>query len=108
MLFFQQQIQIANQANPQAATTQPQQRLMRPVMPNNPGLRHLLQQVSLIIKTFMSVSLLYDFKQPQFRQMTMQQMGNTGPRQMGQQMPNASGNQQATFDDVTNFDFNIM
>lgn len=41
--------------------------------------------------------------------MTMQQMSNAGPRaQMGQQMANASGNQTATFDDVTNFDFNIM
>lgn len=49
MLFLQQLRQIANQANSQAATTQPQQRMMRPVMPNNPGLRHLLQQVSLQI-----------------------------------------------------------
>lgn len=52
MLFFQPQRHIANQANPQAATTQPQQRLMRPVMPHNPGLKHLLQQVSLLISLF--------------------------------------------------------
>lgn len=38
------QRQMANQGNPQAATAQQQQRLMRPVMANNPGLRHLLQQ----------------------------------------------------------------
>lgn len=83
---------------------------MRPVMPNNPGLRHLLQQVSLkILDKFMMSNLLLKLQQPQFRQMTMQQMGNAGPRpQMGQQMPNASGNQPATFDDLTNFDFNII
>ncbi|KAJ8943634.1 hypothetical protein NQ318_005635 [Aromia moschata] len=84
--------QIANQGNAQAATAQQQQRLMRPVMPNNPGLRHLLQQ------------------QPQYRQqlINMQQMGGSGPRpQMGQQMPNAGNAQQNTFDD-SSFDFNII
>lgn len=45
MNHFQQRQQMANQNNPQAATAQQQQRLMRPVMANNPGLRHLLQQV---------------------------------------------------------------
>lgn len=41
--------------------------------------------------------------------MTMQQMGNSGPRpQMGQQMPNSTGNQPAAFDDVSNFDFSII
>lgn len=57
----------------------------------------------------MSLALLLTFQQPQFRQMTMQQMNNSGPRaQMGQQMSNATGNQTGTFDDVTNFDFNII
>ncbi|CAG9861461.1 unnamed protein product [Phyllotreta striolata] len=89
MLENQQRQQIANQGAPQSATAQNQQRLMRPVMPNNPGLRHLLQQ------------------QPQYRQLiNVQQMGGNGPRtQMGQQMPNPSGNQQNTFDEVGNFDF---
>ncbi|XP_023012280.2 mediator of RNA polymerase II transcription subunit 25 isoform X2 [Leptinotarsa decemlineata] len=84
--------QMANQANSQAATATPQQRMMRPVMSNNPGLRHLLQQ------------------QPQYRQlMNVQQMGGNGPRpQMGQQMPNAAGGQQNTFDEVGPFDFNII
>ncbi|KAJ8922602.1 hypothetical protein NQ315_007633 [Exocentrus adspersus] len=84
--------QMANQGNTQAATAQQQQRLMRPVMANNPGLRHLLQQ------------------QPQYRQqlLNMQQMGGNGPRsQMGQQMPNAGNNQSNSFDD-TGFDFNII
>ncbi|XP_045479240.1 mediator of RNA polymerase II transcription subunit 25 [Harmonia axyridis] len=88
------QQRMANQVNQQAANTQQQnqQRMMRPVMSNNPGLRHLLQQ------------------QPQYRQQQIigiqQQMGNSGPRppQMGQQMPNP-GSAQNTFDDVPNFDF---
>lgn len=41
---------MANQGNPGGPTVQQQQqqqqpRMMRPVMSNNPGLRHLLQQV---------------------------------------------------------------
>lgn len=41
---------MANQGNPGGPTPQQQQqqqqpRMMRPVMANNPGLRHLLQQV---------------------------------------------------------------
>ncbi|KAG5897917.1 hypothetical protein JTB14_014033 [Gonioctena quinquepunctata] len=91
MLENQQRQQMANQGNPQAAGATPQQRLMRP-MSNNPGLRHLLQQ------------------QPQYRQLiNVQQMGGNGPRpQMGQQMSNAPGGQQNSFDEVAPFDFNII
>lgn len=39
----QQQRQIAPQGGPQGAPQQ--QRMIRPVLANNPGLRHLLQQV---------------------------------------------------------------
>lgn len=43
---------MANQGNPGGPTPQQQQqtRMMRPVMANNPGLRHLLQQVKAINK----------------------------------------------------------
>lgn len=80
------QQRMANQS--QQANAQ-QQRMMRPVMSNNPGLRHLLQQ------------------QPQqYRQqlMGMPNMGG-GPRgpQMGQPMQNPGGNQ-VQFEDVGNFD----
>lgn len=92
MLENQQRQQIASQSvqgAPQSATAQSQQRLMRPVMSNNPGLRHLLQQ------------------QPQYRQLiNVQQMGGNGPRtQMGQPMSNPGGAQQNSFDEVGNFDF---
>ncbi|KAH0811821.1 hypothetical protein GEV33_010975 [Tenebrio molitor] len=83
-----QQQRMASQGNQQAANAQQQQRMMRPVMGGNPGLRHLLQQ------------------QPQYRQqlMNMQQMTGNGPRpQMNQQMPN-SGNNQQSFDEVP-YDF---
>ncbi|KAK9886904.1 hypothetical protein WA026_019161 [Henosepilachna vigintioctopunctata] len=88
------QQRMANQANQQANNPQQQnQRMMRPVMSNNPGLRHLLQQ------------------QPQYRQQQIigmqQQMPGNGarpPPQMGQQLNNQGGGQN-TFDDVTNFDF---
>ncbi|XP_019877940.1 mediator of RNA polymerase II transcription subunit 25 isoform X2 [Aethina tumida] len=76
--------------NPQPNLGQQQTRMMRPVMTNNPGLRHLLQQ------------------QPQYRQqmINMQQMGTNGPRpQMNQQMPQQGNNQTASFDEVSNFDF---
>ena len=36
---------MGNQGGPQAASMPQQQRMMRPVMANNPGLKHLLQQV---------------------------------------------------------------
>ncbi|XP_056630408.1 mediator of RNA polymerase II transcription subunit 25-like isoform X1 [Diorhabda sublineata] len=93
MLENQQRQQIAAQnvqSTPQAATSQPQQRLMRPVMSNNPGLRHLLQQ------------------QPQYRQLiNVQQMPGSGSRtQMGQQLQNPAGSQQTNFDEVGSFDFN--
>ncbi|XP_044255360.1 mediator of RNA polymerase II transcription subunit 25-like isoform X3 [Tribolium madens] len=84
-----QQQRMANQNNPQAGTAQQQQRMMRPVMGANPGLRHLLQQ------------------QPQYRQqlMNMQQMAGNGPRpQMNQQMQNSGNNQQSGFDEVS-YDF---
>ncbi|CAG9766643.1 unnamed protein product [Ceutorhynchus assimilis] len=87
---------MAAQGNPQVPqpNNPQQQRMIRPVMNNNPGLRHLLQQ------------------QPQYRQqiINMQQMGNNGRGQMGQQqMPNPQGQGQPNqFDDVSNFDFNIM
>ncbi|XP_066150822.1 mediator of RNA polymerase II transcription subunit 25-like isoform X1 [Euwallacea fornicatus] len=85
---------MAAQSNPQMQQTNaPQQRMIRPVMTNNPGLRHLLQQ------------------QPQYRQqlINMQQMGNSGRGQMGQQqMANSQGGQPNQFDDVSNFDFNMM
>lgn len=38
----------------------------------------------------------------------MQQMGNNARGQMGQQMANSQGGQPNQFDDVSNFDFNIM
>ncbi|KAL1509767.1 hypothetical protein ABEB36_004453 [Hypothenemus hampei] len=83
----QNNLQVQQTNNPQ------QQRIIRPVMANNPGLRHLLQQ------------------QPQYRQqlISMQQMGNNGRGQMGQQqMQNAQAGQPSQFDDVNNFDFNMM
>ncbi|CAH1159965.1 unnamed protein product [Phaedon cochleariae] len=90
MLENQQRQQIANQGNPQVAAQQQPQRLMRPSMSNNPGLRHLLQQ------------------QPQYRQLiNVQQMGGNGARpQMGQQMPNSQPGQMGTFDEVAGFDLN--
>lgn len=45
-MFKQQQRQIGGApGNPQPNLGQQQTRMMRPVMTNNPGLRHLLQQV---------------------------------------------------------------
>ncbi|XP_050304087.1 mediator of RNA polymerase II transcription subunit 25-like isoform X1 [Anthonomus grandis grandis] len=88
---------MAAQGNPQVPqpNNPQQQRMIRPVMTNNPGLRHLLQQ------------------QPQYRQQILnsmqQQLGNNGRGQMGQQsMSNAQGGQPNQFDDVSNFDFNMM
>ncbi|KAH1026501.1 mediator of RNA polymerase II transcription subunit 25 [Dendroctonus ponderosae] len=85
---------MAAQGNPQVPqpNNPQQQRMIRPVMNNNPGLRHLLQQ------------------QPQYRQqmINMQQMGNNARGQMGQQMANSQGGQPNQFDDVSNFDFNMM
>lgn len=101
---------MANQGNPAAATTQQQQqpRMMRPVMANNPGLRHLLQQVYyLLVITDGCCNLVFIVQQPQYRQMMgMQGMGGNAQRPpMAQQMPNAGNNPQNTFDDVNNFDF---
>ncbi|KAF7285039.1 mediator of RNA polymerase II transcription subunit 25-like isoform X2 [Rhynchophorus ferrugineus] len=83
----------ANQQVPQPNNPQ-QQRIMRPVMSSNPGLRHLLQQ------------------QPQYRPqlINMQQMGgNNGRAQMNQnQMGNVQGGQPNQFDDVPTFDFNEL
>lgn len=88
---MEQRIAAQNSAQVPQPTNPQQQRMIRPGMANNPGLRHLLQQ------------------QPQYRQqiINMQQMGgNNGRGQMGQQqMPNAQGGQPNQFDDVSNFDF---
>ncbi|XP_030748029.1 mediator of RNA polymerase II transcription subunit 25-like isoform X2 [Sitophilus oryzae] len=87
---------MSAQNNPQVPqpTNPQQQRMMRPVMTNNPGLRHLLQQ------------------QPQYRQqlISMQQMGGNNSRgQMGQQqMPNPQAGQPNQFDEVPGFDFNEL
>ncbi|XP_060532010.1 mediator of RNA polymerase II transcription subunit 25 isoform X2 [Cylas formicarius] len=91
---LQEALQVAQQTEMQfkmlELNQQQQQRMMRPIMANNPGLRHLLQQ-------------------PQYRPqiMNMQQMGGNQARgQMGQQMPGGQGGQANTFDEVPNFDFN--
>lgn len=82
----QQQRQMAPQgmqpAQPQQQPNQ-QQRMVRPVLANNPGLRHLLQQ------------------QPQYRQqvLNMQQLGAVRGQQQN------AGGQPPPFDDVSSFDF---
>ncbi|KAL0272772.1 UNVERIFIED_CONTAM: hypothetical protein PYX00_005619 [Menopon gallinae] len=77
----QQQQQTTTAAQPQQPT---QQRMMRPQLTGNPGLRHLLQQQ----------------QQPTFRQHVM------GMQQMPQRPGNAAAGQaNQQFDDVSNFDF---
>ncbi|XP_051168877.1 mediator of RNA polymerase II transcription subunit 25-like isoform X2 [Leptopilina boulardi] len=64
------------------------QRMMRPVMTNSLGLRHLLQQ------------------QPQYRQVVGMQQQMVGPRGQMNVRPMEPGNPQGQqFDDVSNYDF---
>jgi len=84
----QQQRQMAPQGMQPAQPQQQQQpnqqqRMVRPVLANNPGLRHLLQQ------------------QPQYRQqvLNMQQLGAVRGQQQN------AGGQPPPFDDVSSFDF---
>lgn len=93
---------MANQGISMGSTPQ-QPRMVRPPMANNPGLRHLLQQVVkfLCVQRVTSVLLL---QQPQYRQM-MGMQGNPQRPQMGQQMQNPGGNPQNTFDDTNNYEF---
>lgn len=97
---------MANQGNPMGNAPQ-QPRMSRP-MPNNPGLRHLLQQV----RFFYGICFFaWHFAFLQQSQYNRQMMGMPGMGaciqrpQMGQQMQNPNGNPQNTFDDVNNYDF---